>query len=143
MNQLLPFKLGEEVYALDLIEVQEVVEKQPVFPLPSAPAAVAGAIGFHGRIVPVVDLPELLGFPAAARAERLIVLTDAHGPVALAVDQLQRVLSVDLIQGTLTQSDSEADCISGVLSWQEQMISLLDLKQLRITLEQLCSRTGG
>ena len=143
MNQLLPFKLGEESYALDLTEIQEIVENRSIYPLPSAPGAVAGAISFHGRIVPVVDLPILLGFPLGLRAERLIVLTDDNGPVALAVDQLQPVVTVDLVQGTLTQSDSEEDCISGVLSWQGEMISLLGLKQLQKILEQLCSRTGG
>ena len=143
MSQLLPFKLGEETYALDLTEIQEVVEKPVIYPLPGAPETVAGAIGFHGRIVPVVDLPALLGFPAGPRAERLVVLTAGNGPLALAVDQLRPVLSVDLIRGTLSQSDSEADCISGVLSWQEEMISLLDLRQLKKILEQLCTQTGG
>ena len=143
MSQLLTFKLGEETYALDLTEIQEIVEKPAIYPLPGAPETVAGAIGFHGRIVPVVDLPTLLGFPAGQRAERLVVLTVGNGPVALAVDQLRPVLSVDLVRGTLSQSDSEADCISGVLSWQEEMISLLDLTQLKKILEQLCSQTGG
>ncbi len=143
MNQLLPFKLGEETYALELTEIQEVVENRSVYPLPSAPDMVAGAIGFHGRIIPVVDLSILLGFPTGPRSERLIVLTDDNGPVALAVDRLLPVLNVDLLQGILTQSNSEADCIRAVLNWQEEMISLLDLAQLQKTVEQLCSKTGG
>lgn len=143
MKQLLPFKLGEENYALSLLEVQEVVEQPQVYPLPGAPPAVTGAVGFHGRIVPVVDLPLLLGFPAGARAPRLIVLTAANGPLALAVDQLRPVISVDLVRGSLTQSASAADCISGVLHWQEEMISLLDLQQVGKMLKLLCSRTGG
>jgi len=143
MTQLLPFKLGEETYALNLTEVQEVVELRPIYPLPGAPETIAGAISFHGRIVPVVDLPGLLGFPAGSRADRLLVLTDANGPLALTVDQLRSVITVDLVRCTLTKSGSEVDCISGVLSWQEEMISLLDLNQLQKLLEQLCSKTGG
>ena len=104
---------------------------------------VAGAIGFHGRIIPVVDLSILLDFPAGQRSERLIVLTDNNGPVALAVDRLLPVLTVDLFQGTLTQSNSEEDCISAVLNWQEEMISLLDLKQVKKNLQQLCCKIGG
>jgi len=80
---------------------------------------------------------------AGARAERLLVLTDANGPLALTVDRLRSVINVDLVRGTLTRSESEADCISAVLSWQEEMISLLNLNQLQQLLEQLCSRTGG
>ncbi|HEY5672315.1 MAG TPA: chemotaxis protein CheW [Malonomonas sp.] len=143
MTQLLPFKLGAETYALNLTEVQEVVERRAIYPLPGAPETIAGAISFHGRIVPVVDLPGLLGFSAGQRAERLLVLTDANGPLALTVDGLRTVINVDLVRGTLSRSESEADCISGVLSWQDEMISLLDLNQLQKLLEQLCSKTGG
>lgn len=143
INQLLPFRLGAETYALELNAVQEVVEDRPIFPLPGAPGTVLGAISFHGRIIPVVDLPALLGFPAAEPAARLIVLADKRLPIALQVHTLQRVLNVDLKQGTLAQSDSEADCIRSVLNWREEMISLLDLEKLYILLEELCSRSGG
>jgi len=143
MNQLLPFKLGAEVYALELVDVQEIVEKRPIHPLPGGPDTVVGAIGFHGRIVPVVDLPLLLGFPSGSRSERMIVLTDGHGPVALVVDQLLRIISLDLVHSTLSQSDSEQDCIRGVINLGGEMISLLNLEQLRLMLEQLCSDSGG
>lgn len=142
MSQLLPFRLGAEVYALELVDVQEVVEQQPLHPMPGVPETVIGAIAFHGRIVPAIDLPLLLGFPAAARSERMIVLTDEHGPVALAVDQLLRIVNLDLVHSTLSQSDSEADCIRGVLNRDGQMISLLDLQQLRQLLKQLCTTSG-
>lgn len=143
MTQLLPFKLGEEVYALDVTDLQEVVEGRPVYALPGSPKELTGAIGFHGRIVPVVDLPLLLGFEAGTRAGRLLVLADEHGPVALAVDQLQPIITVDLVQSTLRQSRSEDDCIRGVLSWRETMISLFGPEQLQQKIELLCSGTGG
>lgn len=142
MSQLLPFKLGAEIYALELIDVQEVVEHQQLHPMPGVPETVIGAIGFHGRIVPAIDLPKLLGFPAGSRSERMIVLTDEHGPVALAVDQLLRIITLDLLHSTLSQSDSEEDCIRGVLNRDGQMISLLDLEQLQLLLQQLCTDTG-
>ena len=143
MNQLLPFKLGDETYAIEVTDIQEVVENQPIFPVPGAPETIAGAIGFHGRIVPVVDLPQLLGFSAGPRAKRILVLTDGHGPVALTVDMVRRIISVDLANATLTQSQSEQNCIHGVLNWREEMISLLDLEQLWLLMETLYSRTGG
>ncbi len=143
MTQLLPFKLGEEIYALDVTDVQEVVEGPMIYPLPGAAAQIRGAIGFHGRILPVVDLPLLLGFAGGQRAERLLVLIEAHGPMVLAVDQLQPIIAVDLVQCTLIQSSSEEDCIRGVLNWRETMISLLNLEQLQHRVADLCSRSGG
>ncbi len=46
MKQLLPFKVGYETYALELGEIQEIVEQQRIDPFPGAPAVVAGAISF-------------------------------------------------------------------------------------------------
>jgi purine-binding chemotaxis protein CheW len=143
MTQLLPFLLGAESYALDLVEVQEVVENPALHALPGAPEVIAGAISFHGRIVPVIDLSLLLGFAAGERAARVIVLIDAHGPVALRVGQLQRIISIDPTQGPLSQSASVEDCISGVLNRDGEIISLLDLQQLHLVLEQLCTESGG
>ncbi len=141
MSQLLPFKLGSEVYALELIDVQEVVEHHPTHPLLGVSEAIIGAIGFHGRIVPAIDLPLLLGFPAGERCERMIVLTDEHGPVALAVDQLLRIIDIDLGR-ILSQSNSEEDCIRGVINLDGKMISLLALEQLCAVLEQVCTASG-
>lgn len=143
MSQLLPFKLGAEIYALELADVQEVVENQTIHALPGVTESFAGAISFHGRIVPVVDLPLLLGFAAGERSGRIIVLTDEHGPVALRVDQLGQIISVDLPHSCLSQGDSEEDCIRGVLNRDGEMISLLDLDQLQLILERLCAESGG
>lgn len=143
MTQLLPFYLGPEIYALELADVQEVVEQQTIHPIPGVASTILGAIGVHGRIVPVIDLPQLLGFPDAKRAGRMIVLTDEHGPVAFTVDRLQRIISLDLTHSTLSQSASEEDCIRGVLDRNGSMISLLDLEQLRLLLDRICDETGG
>ena len=63
--------------------------------------------------------------------------------MVLAVDQLEPLLSVDLEQATLTQSDAPHDCIRGVLNWHGQMISLLDLDQLHKTVDEKCFSSGG
>jgi len=142
MNQILPFMLGSEVYALQLDDIQEIVEQRPIHPLPGVAEGIAGAIDFHGRVVVVIDLPLLLGFGSGARNERMIVLTNEHGPVALLVDQMRRIVGLDLLHSTLSQSHSEADCIRGVINLDGEMISLLDLEQLSQMLEQICGDSG-
>jgi len=143
MTLLLPFMLGEERYGLKLTDIQEVIEDAERHYLPAAPAAFIAAVNVHGRILPVLDLPLFLGFPPAHWSERMIVLAQRDFPVVLAVDQLEPLLSVELEQVTLTQSDAPSDCINGVLNWQGQMISLLDLEQLHKAVQELCFPPGG
>lgn len=143
MTLLLPFMLGEERYGLKLTDVQEIIEEAELHYLPAAPAAFIGAVNVHGRILPVLALARILGFNTDERSERLIVLAGRELPLVLAVQRLEALLSVDLEQATLTQSDAPDDCISAVLNWQGRMISLLDLEQLKKLVEDDCLVTGG
>jgi len=142
MKQLLPFKVGYETYALELTEVQEIVENQQIYPLPGAPEAVSGAIGFHGRIVPVVNLPQLLDFPTATLGQRLIVLVNQRGPVALGVDLVKSIINVEINQTNRMENYAERAYIDDIINWHGEMISLFDLDQLQLKLESLCLQTG-
>lgn len=143
IKQLLPFKVGYETYALELVEVQEIVENQSIYPFPGAPEVIAGAIGFHGRIVPVVDLARLLNFPAGKLGQRLIVLVNQRGPVTLGVDQVHAIINIEINQTNQMQNYADRNYISDVVNWGGEMISLLDLDQLQSKLESLCVQTGG
>ena len=138
MKQLLPFKVGYETYALELIEVQEVVENLQLYDFPGSPEAIAGAIDFHGRIVPVVDLALLLDFPTGKLGQRLIVLINERGPVALGVDQVRAIINIEINQTNRMQNYAERNYISDVVNCGGEMISLFDLDQLQTKLESLC-----
>jgi purine-binding chemotaxis protein CheW len=55
-NQYLTFKLGEEVFALDIRKVREVLEYTNVTKVPQTPAFMRGVINLRGGVVPVVDM---------------------------------------------------------------------------------------
>ena len=143
MKQLLPFTVGYETYALDLVEVQEVVENQQVYPFPGSPEVVAGAISFHGRIVPVIDLALLLDFPSEQLGQRLIVLINQRGPVALGVDQVQAIINIEASPENQMQNYAERSYINDIFNWHGKMVSLFDLDQLQLKLESLCTQVGG
>lgn len=138
MIQLLHFAIGDETYALELMEVQEIVENRTLYPFPAAPEQISGAIAFHGRIVPVVNLPLLLGFSTENICNRLIVLTNEYGPFALAVDQIRPLIGLE--KGFFGQSGAVANqpYVRCVFAHKEEMISLLDLKQVQTAVETAC-----
>ncbi len=143
MIQLLPFRLGLESYALDLNAIQEVVENTGVFPFPAAPNMIRGAIGFHGRIVPLISLPLLLGLGEQNLCPRYIVLTNEYGPIALAVDQLKAIISVEISQIKHLGHEDGGNYIKEVISSRGEMINLLDLEKVRSRIKQLCLQHGG
>lgn len=143
MKQLLPFKVGYESYALELNEIQEIVEQQRIDPFPGAPDIVAGAIAFHGRIVPVISMPKLLNFPTGTIGSRLIVLVDDRGPIALGVDQVGSIINLQPSAFNPVQNYSERKYISAVVNWRGAMLGLLQLDQIETDIDLFCNSTGG
>src|ERR1700745_3709711 len=56
IRQYLTFKLGDEVYALDVAKVREVLDFTTVTKIPRTPEFMRGVINLRGSVVPVVDL---------------------------------------------------------------------------------------
>lgn len=71
----LVFRIGRERYALQAIDVAEVLPRLPLKPIPQAPPWVAGVFAYRGAVVPVIDLCALtFGEPAQARTSTRLVL---------------------------------------------------------------------
>jgi len=55
-TQYLTFRLGEEVFALDISQVREVLDFTTITKVPRTPEFMRGVINLRGSVVPVVDL---------------------------------------------------------------------------------------
>jgi purine-binding chemotaxis protein CheW len=60
-TQYLTFKLDEEVFALDITKVREVLDFTSITKVPQTPDFMRGVINLRGSVVPVVDLRLKLG----------------------------------------------------------------------------------
>lgn len=63
--QYLTFSLGEEVFAMDIANVREIIQYGPMTAVPLMPAFVRGVINLRGAVVPVIDLQARFGRGAA------------------------------------------------------------------------------
>jgi purine-binding chemotaxis protein CheW len=55
-GQFLTFRLDEEVYALDILQVREVLDYTTITKVPKMPQFMRGVINLRGGVVPVIDL---------------------------------------------------------------------------------------
>ena len=55
-RQYLTFKLGQEVFAIEVAKVREVLDLTTITTIPRTPEFMAGVINLRGSVVPVVDL---------------------------------------------------------------------------------------
>jgi len=55
-TQYLTFKLGDEIFALDISKVREVLDYANITKVPRTPDFMRGVINLRGNVVPVVDM---------------------------------------------------------------------------------------
>ena len=53
--QWVTFKLDDEIYGINVMQVQEVVRLPEIAPVPGAPSSVMGIINLRGNVVTVID----------------------------------------------------------------------------------------
>ena len=142
MGQILLFRLGEDAFGLEVTLLQEVVDHPSLHYLPRAPEHFLGAINVHGQVLPVLDLAGHLGYPAGRRSERYLVLAPGICALALAVDSVGRIVTPDEPEEDGAASSSavagEGEVLCGGIG-----IRLLDVEQLRASLERIFYGTGG
>jgi purine-binding chemotaxis protein CheW len=99
--QYITFKLGDELFAIDVAQVREVLELPPITRVPTAPAYMRGVVNVRGKAVPVVDLRTKFGLPAAEDTlnSRIVVMElDIDGePTVIGgvADSVQEVIELE------------------------------------------------
>jgi purine-binding chemotaxis protein CheW len=95
-REFLTFRLGEETYGIDILQVQEIRGIELVTRIPHVARFVRGVINLRGAIVPVVDLGLMFGFsePLPLDQASAIVLNTDRRLVGLAVSAVSDVIGL-------------------------------------------------
>jgi purine-binding chemotaxis protein CheW len=126
-QQLVLFDLASEHYAIDSMNVREIIRMQAITKIPGAPASVEGVINLRGKVTPVMDLRKRLGLVVGEESkETRIVVVEVEGQdVGLIVDGVSEVLRIPV-------SAEEADFILGVAKLETKLVILLDIGRLLV-----------
>jgi len=96
VQQLVTFRLGDDQFAVDILEVERVLRFTAPAAVPNLPAWIDGVIEYGGRVVPVIDLRSRFGLPRLSpRPEhRILVLAVGAELLGVTVDSVHQVMSV-------------------------------------------------
>ncbi|HRF90996.1 MAG TPA: chemotaxis protein CheW [Desulfobacter postgatei] len=100
-SQYLTFKLDNEIYAMDITTVREVLDITQITKVPQMPDFMCGVINLRGSVVPVVDLRLKFGLEKAASVREAciviieIILDDEETVLGILVDSVQEVISLE------------------------------------------------
>jgi len=134
-KQLVIFRLGDEEFGVDILQVRE-IEKldQQITRVPKSPVFVEGVINLRGEIVPIVDLRKRFGLVVrqTSNEARVVIVDISDGPVGMIVDAVVEVirLNVSAIEAAppITRG-VDAYFLSGVAKIDDRLIILLNLER--------------
>lgn len=123
---LLVFRIGRELFAVELLAVEEALDMPVVHRLPEMPSAMLGVFTLRGALVSVFAPQATLGIPYEDCAT-VVVFCGGDRRIALAADDVDDVLSISLrdVRDAPGASAKES-ALLGVVHRQADLIALLD-----------------
>jgi len=138
-NQFLTFTLGDEVFALDISSVREVLEYTTITKVPRTPEYIRGVINLRGRAVPVVDVRLKFGMPETERTVNTCIIIvevllggeeTVLGALADSVKEVMDIEPKDVEPAPRMGTSIKADFIRGIGKHGEQFIIILDIDKV-------------
>lgn len=133
--QWVTFRLADEVYGINVMQVQEVLRVSEIAPVPGAPHYVLGIINLRGNVVTVIDTRIRLGLSTTdvTDSTRIVIIETARHVVGILVDCVAEVVDVrtsEVESAPNVGSDDSANYIQGVASRENELLILVDLNKL-------------
>lgn len=133
--QIACFRLGEDLYAADIMRIKEIIRLQKLASLPKSPGFVEGVLNLRGTVIPVVDLRKRFDLPVAPhnRDTRLLIVKVGSQVLGLVVDEVTEVISVpvrDIKQPPRVAGGVGAEYLVGVCLAGDAMVMLLNLDRI-------------
>lgn len=135
VREYLSFALADEIYAVDIFHIKEIIKPPMITEVPRTEPVVLGILSLRGTIATVVDLRRRLGLEAASqtRKSRILIARMDDELVGLLVDEVRHVIrlkdeNVEPPPGVFDRM--EAEHIIGVGRQEGEMYTLLDLRSV-------------
>ncbi len=141
LTQLVGFIIGEELFGVDILKVQEIIKETPITPIPDSPEFIEGVINLRGNIIPVIDLRKRLKLLQQEKAgPSWIIILNINGRVTgFIVDSVTQVLKVQadkiLPPPEIVAAGLKNQYITGVCKIDERMLILLDFNRILLVEE--------
>jgi purine-binding chemotaxis protein CheW len=138
-TQYLTFKLDDEIFAVEISKVREVLDFTTVTKVPRTPDFVRGVINLRGSVVPVVDLRLKFGMTKMEKTvNTCIIITELDVDNETAIlgalaDSVQEVLDLESSQiepAPKIGMRLKTEFIKGMGKQNERFIILLDIDKV-------------
>lgn len=139
--QYLTFMLSGEIYALEILNIKEIIQYGDLTEVPMMPAFIRGVINLRGKVVPVVDMNARFGrgITSIARRTSIVIIefnddeeAGSHS-IGVMVDAVNEVIDIarqDIEPPPAFGARIRPDFVNGMAKHNGRFIIVLNLTQV-------------
>jgi purine-binding chemotaxis protein CheW len=132
--QWVTFRLGDEKYGINVMQVQEVLRITEIAPVPGAPTYVLGIINLRGNVVTVIDTRNRFGLMSKETDEssRVVIIETENHIIGILVDSVAEVVELkasEMENAPNVGNEESSKYIQGVTSTENELLILVDLNK--------------
>ena len=133
--QLACFSLGDNLFAVDIMRIKEIIQPLKLSSLPVPSRSLEGVINLRGSVIPVMNLRKRFRMPAIEddKPSKLLIVALARRVLALVVDDVLEVITIPAgeIKAPPEVNEPEGlECLLGVCLSGERVFMILDIDSL-------------
>lgn len=144
----LTIMIGDQIFGIPILQVQDVLGAQRVTRVPLAPPAIAGSLNLRGRIVTAIDVRACLGLPPhqreAGQQEMSVVVENQNELYSLMIDKVGDVMGLsqkDYENNPSTLDPQWRNVCQGIYRLKDRLLVVLDVPRLLESLEGKVEKT--
>lgn len=133
-RQLVTFRLGEDEFGTDIMDVREIIRVPVITKVPNAAEYVEGACNLRGNILPIIDGRTKFNLERKEKDEnnRVLVIDVEGKAIGIIVDKVSEVMRVatsEIEEAPPIVKNVDSDFLDGVVKLEngERLIILLDV----------------
>ena len=137
--QYLTFKLSDEVFALDVAKVREILEITNITKVPQTPDFMRGVINLRGSVVPVIDMRLKFGMSATEQTVNTCIIvveinmdsdTVVLGALADSVQEVVEMEPESIESAPHIGTKLNTDFIKGMGKVDSRFVMILDIDRV-------------
>ena len=130
IGDILICEVAGQQYGLPVSQVQEVLPRPSLVPLPCAPGSVLGLLRLRGSLLPVLDLNRRLGLEGTSRRldQCIVVMIPDAGGVGLLVDAVRGIRPGHGAPSQAVTSEAGAPMFHRVALSSGEVVALLNVR---------------
>ncbi len=134
-NQFLTFQLGDELYGVDILRVQEIKGYTAVTKIPNTAPHIKGVLNLRGTIVPIIELRTKFGMPTIdyTMFTVIVVVVVRDRIMGLVVDSVSDVLNIskkDIQPPPEFGAKVDVSVLTGIGKSGDKLVALLNIDRL-------------